>query len=378
VLDLLLAGAAPTSPFPWDLPEGLKALIDYLTRPEIFISGTTILFFLSCKFYRQWTKPKVAMGILVGSIVFLFASMGDGDFWKIISKPDNVPIAGMLYLVGFFWWWAFRQAALNDERIEAGEPPNEALESRDRILVWPDLVYIELIALVVCTIVLILWSIPLKAPLEEYANISWAPNPAKAPWYFLGLQEMLVYFDPWLAGVVFPSMIIVGLMAIPYIDTNPKGMGYYTLKERSFAITTWMFGFIILWVALIILGTFLRGPNWNFFGPYEYWDPHKLEELTNVNLSEYVWVRWGGVPMPENILIRELPGILLCGGYFAVMPLLLAVTVFRKMFTQIGFVRFSVMIGLFLFMWSLPIKMVLRWTMNMKYLIAIPEYFFNI
>ena len=114
MLDLLLAGAAPTSPFPWDLPEGLKALIDYLTRPEIFISGTTILFFLSCKFYRQWTKPKVAMGILVGSIVFLFASMGDGDFWKIISKPDNVPIAGMLAhaeAVGELRQWCVRALA---------------------------------------------------------------------------------------------------------------------------------------------------------------------------------------------------------------------------------------------------------------------------
>ena len=102
---------------------------------------------------------------------------------------------------------------------------------------------------------------------------------------------MLVYFDPWLAGVVFPSLIIVGLMAIPYIDSNPKGNGYYTFKERTVAITLFLFGFLILWVLLIILGTFLRGPNWNFFGPYEYWDLHKLEALNNVNLSEYIWVK---------------------------------------------------------------------------------------
>jgi len=72
-------------------------------------------------------------------------------------------------------------------------------------------------------------------------------NPAKAPWYFLGLQEMLVYFDPWIAGVIMPTLIIVGLMVIPYIDANPLGNGYYTYKQRKFAIWTFLFGFIGLW-----------------------------------------------------------------------------------------------------------------------------------
>ena len=102
---------------------------------------------------------------------------------------------------------------------------------------------------------------------------------------------MLVYFDPWLAGVVLPGLIIVGLIAIPYIDRNPKGNGYYTFTERKAEITLFLFGFVILWSSLIVLGTFLRGPNWNFFGPFEFWDLHKLEALVNVNLSEYIWMR---------------------------------------------------------------------------------------
>ena len=103
---------------------------------------------------------------------------------------------------------------------------------------WPDLVYTELISLILCSVVLIVWSIFLKAPLEQPANRSMTPNPSKAPWYFLGLQEMLVYFDPWLAGVVLPGLIIVGLIAIPYIDKNPKGNGYYTFNERKAEITS--------------------------------------------------------------------------------------------------------------------------------------------
>ena len=111
-------------------------------------------------------------------------------------------------------------------------------------------------------------------------------NPAKAPWYFLGLQEMLVYFDPWIAGVVMPTLIIIGLMVIPYIDTNPLGSGYYTWKQRKFAIGTFLFGFIILWVAMIIIGTFIRGPGWQWFWPGQTWDHNRLIYEVNRDLPD--------------------------------------------------------------------------------------------
>src|SRR2546430_12177500 len=103
----------------------------------------------------------------------------------------------------------------------------------------------------------VLWSTTCSAPLKDRANPNLTMNPAKAPWYFLGLQEMLVYFDPWIAGVVMPTLIIIGLMVIPYIDTNPLGGGYYTWKQRKFSIGTFLFGFIVLWVSMIIIGTFI-------------------------------------------------------------------------------------------------------------------------
>ena len=185
----------------------------------------------------------------------------------------------------------------NDQRIAAGKPLFEQ-EDNDKVLVWPDLVYTEMICMVILTAVLVIWGVVLQAPLEEPASAVKTPNPSKAPWYFLGLQEMLVYYDPWMAGVVLPSMIIVGLMALPYIDFNKKGNGYYTFNERKFSVLTFMFGFLPLWIGLIILGTFLRGPNWNFFGIYEFWDVHKLVVLNNVNLSEKIWIDWLGQPLP--------------------------------------------------------------------------------
>ena len=170
----------------------------------------------------------------------------DPNFRLIVTKPDNVPIVGLIFLLVFFVWYSIREAVLNDRRIAAGQGPIEKAES-DRVWVWPDLVYTELIALILCSVVLIVWSIFLKAPLEQPANPANTPNPSKAPWYFLGLQEMLVYFDPWLAGVVLPGLIIVGLICIPYIDKNPKGNGYYTFNERKVEITIFLFGFVVLW-----------------------------------------------------------------------------------------------------------------------------------
>jgi hypothetical protein len=319
----------------------------------------------------------VGYGLMAFLTLFFLFGLTDDNFRLIIAKPDNVPIVGLIFLIVFFSWYAVREGVRNDQRIAAGKPPIEKEES-DRVWVWPDLVYTELIALVLCTVVLVVWSIVLEAPLEQPANRSNTPNPSKAPWYFLGLQEMLVYFDPWLAGVVLPSLIIVGLMAIPYIDKNPKGNGYYTFAERKAEITIFLFGFLVLWSSLIVLGTFLRGPNWNFFGPFEYWDVHKLEALTNVQLSEYVWVRGLGRGLPENWFIREIFGILLVLAYVTVLPALLAKTVFKRYLEQLGAARFYIALFLFLMMLSLPIKMLTRWLFNLKYVVSIPEFFFNI
>ena len=143
-------------------------------------------------------------------------------------------------------------------------------------------------------------------------------------------------------------------------------------------ISGFLFGFLILWIFLIIFGTFLRGPNWNFFGPYEYWDVHKVVPMVNVNLSELIWVKWLGVGLPQNFFVREVFGFVILGLYFGVIPLLLAKTVFKKLYTEMGMIRYSLFIIFLLVFVSLPIKMYLRWLFNLKYIIAIPEYFFNI
>jgi hypothetical protein len=159
---------------------------------------------------------------------------------------------------------------------------------------------------------------------------------------------------------------------------------------------------------MIITGTFLRGPGWNFFGPFEYWDPHKVVALNNVNLSDYVWVVWfqklygltgiewfnQGLPPVKNVVPQLIPpdfasigaffhevgqagkkefaGILFLAAYFVALPGVLSKTLLKKLYAQMDFIRYSITVMLFLTMFTLPLKMVLRWTMNLKYFIDTP------
>ena len=362
----------------WTLTPVLTRAVDGLMGPVTYTTLSIVAFCVFLFWRRTLTNPHVAWGIFNISLIFAGWAVTNPNFRAIVTKPDNVPIPLLIYSVGFFTWLALRRGVINDERMARGEPPLEKLED-EKVLVWPDLVYTELIAMIICTALLIVWGIVLKAPLEQPATSAKAPNPSKAPWYFLGLQEMLVYYDPWMAGVVLPTFIIIGLMALPYIDFNRQGNGYFTFNQRKFAMFTFLFGFVVLWVTLIVLGTFLRGPNWNFFGPFSYWDTHKVDPLNNVNVSQIFWLNWLGRPLAGmNPILRELPGLFLIFVYLFVLPPLLARTIMRPFFIKMGFVRFFLLVTLIQFMAALPIKMVLRWTFNLKYIVFFPEIFFNI
>ena len=248
------------------------------------------------------------------------------------------------------------------------EERSRAIVVDDKIHTWPHLVRGEFLVMLFVLVAMTLWSLLVDAPLEEPANPARTPNPSKAPWYFLGLQEMLVYFDPWYAGVVLPTFIIIGLMVIPFIDINTKGNGYYTFKDRKWEIMTFILGFHVLWVVTIIIGTFFRGPGWNLFWPWQRWDPHKVVALTNVDLPYLVGLR--------DYWVMAGFGLSLVLFYF-----IFSVWLFYKWIIWVkgkefmirwGAVRFAITAFLFVTMMALPVKMFLRLVFNIKYIMVTP------
>jgi hypothetical protein len=359
----------------------LKEFINHLADPIVSFPIATMLFYLMIKYYKTFGTKKFAIWATIIALPVIAWFFADPNFYLIIKTPDNVPIGILLVMVVFFTWFSMHKAAINDARIEAGLEPVEALpENREKVWSWPNLVYTELFAMIACTAFLVVWAIIFKAPLEEPANPTWAPNPAKAPWYFLGLQEMLVYFDPWMAGVVLPGLVVAGLIGIPYIDTNPKGNGYYCFKDRKWAIISFLYGWLVLWVYLIIVGVFFRGPNWTFYGPFEFWDLHKVVAEYNINLSEFIWIKGLGIGMPKNLVLREIFGIILTFAYIGIIPVWIhkATSIGRKFYADLGSIRYYIFMFLFLTMMSLPIKMFLRWIFSLKYIVALPEWELNL
>jgi menaquinol-cytochrome c reductase cytochrome b/c subunit len=134
----------------------------------------------------------------------------------------------------------------------------------DRVNVWPHLMAAEFVSLLVVMALLTFFSVAVDAPLRDLANFNQTPNPSKAPWYFLGLQELLRYFHPQVAGVTIPTVIIIALFAAPFIDRNPSTRP----DDRKLAIVLFSF-FVLSFAVLTIIGMFFRGPGFNFVFPWQ-------------------------------------------------------------------------------------------------------------
>ena len=147
--------------------------------------------------------------------------------------------------------------------VKAGAIQQVKTEPQDKVSTWPHLLAIEFVALLAILGILTLMSIFIDAPLLEFANFNEQPNPSKAPWYFLGLQELLAYFDPQVAGVLIPTFGLIGLAVIPYVDRNPS----VRPSDRKLAIMIFTV-FFMGSSMLTIFGSFFRGPGFNFVFPW--------------------------------------------------------------------------------------------------------------
>ena len=194
----------------------------------------------------------------------------------------------LIFSVGFFTWLALRKAVINDDRIARGEPPLEKLED-EKVLVWPDLVYTELICMVICTVILVVWAIAAEGAARAAGHQRQGAQP---------VEGAVVLPRP--AGDARLLRPVDGRRRAADLDhrrpdrhalhrLQPEGQRLLHLHASgSSRSSTFLFGFVVLWVVLIVLGTFLRGPNWNFFGPFELLGPAQgraAEQRQPVGLS---------------------------------------------------------------------------------------------
>jgi len=148
--------------------------------------------------------------------------------------------------------------------VKSGSIQDVKAKPVDKVHTWPHLLVIEFVAALLITAFTTIFSIFVNAPLLEHANFNKTPNPSKAPWYFLGLQELLTMFHPMVAGVTIPGMGIFLLILAPYMDRNPS----HKPEDRKFAISL-MTIHLMFWAVLVIIGSFFRGPGFNFVFPWQ-------------------------------------------------------------------------------------------------------------
>lgn len=147
--------------------------------------------------------------------------------------------------------------------VKSGSIQDVKSAPQDKVHVWPHLLAVEFVAALAITAFTLIFSIFVNAPLLALANVNQTPNPSKAPWYFLGLQELLALFHPMVAGVTIPGMGIFLLILAPYIDRNPSNKP----EDRKFAISVFTVQ-LMFWAVLVIIGSFFRGPGFNFVMPW--------------------------------------------------------------------------------------------------------------
>lgn len=157
--------------------------------------------------------------------------------------------------------------------LARGTTPAVGINPEDEVFTWPNLVFRELLLFMATVAVLLILAIFWNAPLEEIANPVHPPNPAKAPWYFLGLQELVAYSAFW-GGVVVPGLLVTALVALPYLDRKRKGVGVWFSGERKVALTIFTLCLSAA-IVLTVIGTEFRGPNWSFQWP---WRPIAAQE----------------------------------------------------------------------------------------------------
>ncbi len=341
------------------MPETMKTMIDGVLSPATVFVGSLVALTVLYLGRRWFVRPAVAWRLLAGfarllrSLAVRSAVRRRGPCARQHPHRGDALPAGVFHVAGNRPGRGERSAACS------GASRRGRRSAQAKVFTWPDLVYSELICMVLVMAVLLAWSLLVPAPLEQPANPAVTPNPSKAPWYFLGIQELLFYGDPWLVGVAVPCLMVLGLMAVPYLDFNPEGSGYYTIARRRLAYCRLPVRLLAVVDPLDRHGHVLSRTELEFLRTLR--GPRSCKSSLRRPTSSCR--RSPGWP----------PGDLFSGAAAASGPYRAG-----RLPPADGAPRVSrSSMVLLLFMLALPLKMLLQWTFDVQYIVALPQWSFN-
>lgn len=350
----------------------LQRLLDPHFFPAFVLGGLLLLFLLAVRGRRR--SRQVAGGLLLVlalaliGLAVLGAALGEPDWRHFALHPERLPIvlwsAAACFMVGWaLWRWSPQEDAA-PQRLASP-------------YTWSGMTTGERGVVLALALGLIALAVGIGAPLGPPADAAWAPAPVKAPWFLIGLQELAICFAPWMVRWLIPAAIVLGLVALPYLDGGRSHAAEAPFPGRPPAMALFLLAAAVLWVAPLLIGGLLRGPGGEVSG---------LLVGTRTGAPHGVGlVSWSagmrgllGMSPPQSLLLRELPGLLLALFYFAALPWVLAHwhptrPLLLTARAHLGAARYGLALGLALFVVFVPLRLFGCWLLGLGDLIHLPE-----
>ena len=334
---------------------------DRLAAPPLLYSLALLLFLATVR-WRALRSRAAGLALAGALLAVLAAGLLDAGFRRLALAPERLPVAALAIPSLCLLWLAIRRGPAVDPRAWRGPSPAETG------------------AVVAAGLLLMALALTLPPPLAAPGAAA-PPNPARAPWFLAGLQEMRLYFDPWVTSYLIPSLLLAALLALPYLDPGSAvpADADAAAARRPGAPRIFLLGWLLLAILPILVAAFLRGPHWNVFGPFEAWDAARPAPPPAPPLSEVFWCGWLGREMPPaHWPARELPGILILALYFLVLPRGLhrwgaTRGIFGRYHRAVGPRRYYLALILALALATVPLKMYGRWILGVGYWLYLPE-----
>lgn len=336
----------------------LRTVVDQLTSPP-WLFSLALAIFLSCRSsQRIWTRAG-GIGMLTLAAALLGLGLSDPTFRRLLLHPERLPVVVLLLSTLASLWLEMHRWRSRG----AGGEPAAARE--------PGLAAADLVAVTAVGLALTLCAGLLPPSLGGEADPASRPALVKAPWFLVGLQEVRHFFDPWFAYGALPALYLAGLLGLPYLEPARRSVDP---RVRALFLFAWLF----LWLWPIVAGAVLRGPHWTAFGPFESWDASRPAAPEPPALSASFWIHGLGMLEPARWWIRELPGMLLLGVYFILLPRFLARwsmtrSVLETYRAALGGRVYRVAAVWILAVLLVPLKMYGRWLLGIGYWIHLPE-----